>query len=198
MVNSGGLINIPGETLFRFWQPLSCGTCSKIHTPRRIFGLPDYTQTRHACGCAAASIILSDATLVACTQVERLNITVEILVNAAGECQVGALETLDLETVQQQVDLNVLGTTLLTKLFATGRLRHMCAVRLRCVVDVFDERLTILTLALLMLTDDCALPYATSLARSDGVVHAMRYYRADCQRCFAHALITFRIALQTS
>lgn len=44
----------------------------------------------------------------------------DVLVNAAGVCRVGRLETLDEEELINQLQLNVIGTSLLTRLFAKG------------------------------------------------------------------------------
>lgn len=54
-------------------------------------------------------------------QVKRLNITVEILVNAAGVCRVGRLESCSEEDLEAQLLLNVMGTTLLTRRFVKGK-----------------------------------------------------------------------------
>ena len=50
-----------------------------------------------------------------------LSITVEILVNAAGVCRVGRLESSSEEDVESQLLLNVMGTTLITRLFVKGK-----------------------------------------------------------------------------
>lgn len=52
---------------------------------------------------------------------KRLNITVEILVNAAGVCRVGRLESCSEEDLEAQLLLNVMGTTLLTRRFVKGK-----------------------------------------------------------------------------
>lgn len=54
------------------------------------------------------------------TQVQRLNLTVEILVNAAGVCRVGRVENCADEDLNAQLQLNVVGTSRLTRLFAKG------------------------------------------------------------------------------
>ena len=53
-------------------------------------------------------------------QVKRLNISVEILVNSAGICRVGRVDSLDEEDVMAQLQLNVAGTTAITHPFAKG------------------------------------------------------------------------------
>ncbi len=53
-------------------------------------------------------------------QVRRLNLTVEILVNAAGVCRVGRVENCADEDLNAQMMLNVVGTSRLTQLFARG------------------------------------------------------------------------------
>lgn len=53
---------------------------------------------------------------------KRLNLTVEILVNAAGVCRVGRLESCSEQDVETQLLLNVMGTTLMTRLFVKGKL----------------------------------------------------------------------------
>lgn len=54
-------------------------------------------------------------------QVKRLNITVDILVNSAGVCRVGQFDTLEEEDLNAQMQLNVVGTTLISRLFAKGK-----------------------------------------------------------------------------
>ncbi|CAM9823883.1 unnamed protein product [Pylaiella littoralis] len=51
-------------------------------------------------------------------EVQRLNLTVEILVNAAGVCRVGRVENCADEDLNAQLQLNVVGTSRLTRLFA--------------------------------------------------------------------------------
>lgn len=53
-------------------------------------------------------------------KVSRLNMTVEILVNAAGVCRAGRVEHSTSEDMEEQIQLNVLGTSLLTRLFSRG------------------------------------------------------------------------------
>lgn len=53
-------------------------------------------------------------------QVKRLNITVEILVNAAGMCRVGRVESLQDDDLMAQLQLNIVGTTVLTRRFIKG------------------------------------------------------------------------------
>lgn len=53
-------------------------------------------------------------------QVSRLNLSVDILVNAAGVGRLGRLDHSTSQDVEGQINLNVLGTTLLTRLFAQG------------------------------------------------------------------------------
>lgn len=60
-------------------------------------------------------------------QVHRLNITVEILVNAAGVCRTGRVEALQSEDLETQLNLNVIGTSLLTRLFAKGKAKASTA-----------------------------------------------------------------------
>lgn len=54
-------------------------------------------------------------------QVKRLNITVDILVNSAGVCRVGQFDTLEENDLIGQMQLNVVGTTLISRLFAKGK-----------------------------------------------------------------------------
>lgn len=56
------------------------------------------------------------------TQVRRLNITVDILVNAAGVCRAGRVDDTDAEGLREQLELNVVGTSLLSRLFAKGQI----------------------------------------------------------------------------
>lgn len=66
-------------------------------------------------------------------KVRRLNITVDVLVNAAGVCRVGKLEMLDEEALNDQLQLNVIGTSFLTRLFAKGESRmHEITSRSLC------------------------------------------------------------------
>lgn len=59
------------------------------------------------------------------TQVRRLNLTVEILVNAAGVCRLGRVENCADGDLTAQLLLNVVGTSRLTRLFAKGNiLKH--------------------------------------------------------------------------
>lgn len=53
-------------------------------------------------------------------QVRRLNLTVEVLVNAAGVCRVGRVESCADQDLSAQLLLNVVGTSRLTRLFAQG------------------------------------------------------------------------------
>lgn len=50
----------------------------------------------------------------------RLNLTVEILVNAAGVCRKGRVENCADQDLSAQLLLNVVGTSRLTRLFAQG------------------------------------------------------------------------------
>lgn len=50
----------------------------------------------------------------------RLNLTVEILVNAAGVCRRGRVENCADHDLSAQLLLNVVGTSRLTRLFAQG------------------------------------------------------------------------------
>lgn len=54
------------------------------------------------------------------TQAQRLNLTVEILVNAAGVCRRGRVESCADQDLSAQLLLNVVGTSRLTRLFAQG------------------------------------------------------------------------------
>lgn len=56
----------------------------------------------------------------AARQIQRLNLTVDILVNAAGVCRVGRVEKCTDQDLEAQLMLNVVGTSRLTRLFAKG------------------------------------------------------------------------------
>ncbi|CBN78120.1 conserved unknown protein [Ectocarpus siliculosus] len=58
------------------------------------------------------------------TQVQRLNLTVDILVNAAGLCRVGRVNNCAEEDLTSQLMLNVVGTSQLTRLFAKDFVRR--------------------------------------------------------------------------
>ncbi|CAM9287234.1 unnamed protein product [Discosporangium mesarthrocarpum] len=51
-------------------------------------------------------------------EVKRLDLSVDVLVNAAGVCWVSKLHKLDKDHMEAQIGLNVMGTTRLTQLFA--------------------------------------------------------------------------------
>ncbi|CAM9212805.1 unnamed protein product, partial [Hapterophycus canaliculatus] len=51
-------------------------------------------------------------------EVQRLNVTVDVLVNAAGVCRVGRVENCSDQDLEAQLMLNVVGTSRLTRLFA--------------------------------------------------------------------------------
>ncbi|CAM9719584.1 unnamed protein product [Scytosiphon promiscuus] len=51
-------------------------------------------------------------------EVQRLNLTVDVLVNAAGVCRVGRVEKCTDQDLEAQLMLNVVGTSRLTRLFA--------------------------------------------------------------------------------
>lgn len=59
-------------------------------------------------------------------QVSHLNITVEILVNAAGMCRSGLVGQLSSDDIEAQINLNVLGTSIISRLFAQGKPSTHC------------------------------------------------------------------------
>ncbi|CAM9354228.1 unnamed protein product [Ectocarpus fasciculatus] len=66
----------------------------------------------------AADLGNATSTQAVYAEVQRLNLTVDILVNAAGLCRVGRVDNCAEEDLTSQLMLNVVGTSRLTRLFA--------------------------------------------------------------------------------
>ncbi|CAM9139519.1 unnamed protein product [Ascophyllum nodosum] len=95
----------------------------------RKMGLKDSSPSPHLSKAITArwfAADLSNSTAAAAVfdEVKRLNISVEILVNSAGICRVGRVDSLDEEDVMAQLQLNVAGTTSITHPFAKEFVRR--------------------------------------------------------------------------
>ncbi|CAM9265044.1 unnamed protein product [Ectocarpus sp. 4 AP-2014] len=72
----------------------------------------------------AADLGNATSTQAVYAEVQRLNLTVDILVNAAGLCRVGRVNDCAEEDLTSQLMLNVVGTSQLTRLFAKDFVRR--------------------------------------------------------------------------